>query len=73
MLFSLGCGVESTIYSVFSKLVVGVSRVGNVVLRKSRKRLGRMRRVRRIGYIVPVRSGEVACKGEGKVKELKER
>jgi len=47
--------------------------VGNVVLRKSRKRLGRMRRVRRIGYIVPVRSEEVACKGEGKVKELRER
>lgn|GEM_PF-2159364 len=37
---------------------------------RPRKRFGRMRRVRRLGIIVPVEGEEVASKGEGKAGEL---
>ena len=39
---------------------------------KPKRRLGRMRRVRTIGIIIPVKGGEIARKSEGKIKESEE-
>ena len=39
---------------------------------KPKKRLGRMRRVKRLGTIIPVRVGELAGKGEGKAEKPEE-
>ena len=36
---------------------------------RPRKKIGRMRRTRRLGYIIPYEGGDVACKGEGEDKE----
>ncbi len=38
---------------------------------KPRKRLGRIRRVERIGRIVPIEGGEVASKSKSKVEKSK--
>ena len=39
---------------------------------KPRKRLGRLRRVKSLGIIVPIKGGVSAGKGKGEVKESKE-
>ena len=39
---------------------------------KPKKRLGRMRRSKRLGIIVPVKGEKIASKGEGKTGEFKE-
>jgi len=39
---------------------------------KPKKRLGRMRRSKRLGIIVPVEGGKIASKGKGETGEFKE-
>ena len=43
----------------------------NVIL-KPKKRLGRMRRGRKLGIIIPLKGEKVANKNKGKVKKFKE-
>ena len=41
------------------------------IILKPKKRLGRMRRVKKLGIIIPLKGEKIASKSEGKVRKFK--